>query len=82
VYIGKYLKGKPNGDGQYLWANGSSYVGEFRMGTKYGKGHWRKSKDAVTNSYDGEYIEDKKNGLGEFRWESGNVYNGEYYNDE
>jgi hypothetical protein len=35
------------------------------MGTKYGKGHWRKSKDAVTNSYDGEYIEDKKNGLGD-----------------
>ncbi|MCB0541563.1 MAG: hypothetical protein KDE33_28920 [Bacteroidetes bacterium] len=29
MYRGEYQKGKFNGKGKYLWANGSSYEGDF-----------------------------------------------------
>lgn len=82
MYVGEYKDGKPEGNGQYTWSNGSYYVGEFRGGLKHGKGKWRRSKDNNTNQYEGEYKNDKKNGYGEFTWASGNVYKGGYKDDE
>jgi hypothetical protein len=60
VYVGEYSDGKPHGSGQYTWANGSYYVGEFKGGLKSGKGKWRRSKENTTNQYEGEYVNDKK----------------------
>lgn len=82
MYVGEYSNGKPDGNGQYTWSNGSFYVGEFKSGLKHGKGKWRRSKDNNTNQYEGEYKNDKKNGFGEFTWASGNTYKGSYKDDE
>jgi hypothetical protein len=29
IYIGQYENGKPQGYGQYKWANGNTYIGDF-----------------------------------------------------
>tara|TARA_B110000285_G_scaffold203187_1_gene239090 strand:+ start:996 stop:1160 length:165 start_codon:yes stop_codon:yes gene_type:complete len=42
MYTGQYREGRPEGFGQYKWANGNQYTGEFRLGQKHGKGKWRK----------------------------------------
>ena len=33
-YKGYYVQGKPQGKGQYHWANGATYVGEFVNGLR------------------------------------------------
>ena len=81
VYHNKIL-GKPNGYGQYKWKNGSSYIGEFQNGLKFGFGKYRKSKANQTNMYEGQYFKDKKHGFGIAKWASGNVYRGQYKEDE
>eukprot|EP00826_Nyctotherus_ovalis_P046735 TRINITY_DN5316_c0_g2_i1.p1 TRINITY_DN5316_c0_g2~~TRINITY_DN5316_c0_g2_i1.p1 ORF type:complete len:310 (+),score=47.77 TRINITY_DN5316_c0_g2_i1:435-1364(+) len=74
--------GKPCGYGQYIWKNGSTYMGEFRNGLKHGFGKYRKSKELSTNMYEGQYFKDKKQGFGVFKWASGNLYIGQYEADE
>jgi hypothetical protein len=85
--------GEPNGQGMYIWANGSVYIGEFKGGFKHGKGKWIKGRqsnstsDKTSNSiistttYEGSYFHDMKHGFGEFHWGSGNIYRGNYSND-
>ncbi len=75
--------GKPEGQGQYKWKNGSIYIGDFKDGLKAGKGKWKKRfNDQNCNMYEGHYENDKKNGMGLFTWESGNYYKGCYKDDE
>lgn len=81
MFVGNYKFGKPDGEGQYTWKNGSVYKGQFMNGMKHGKGKWMKTRQVISNIYEGDYYMDKKQGQGEFRWSSGNVYKGTYKND-
>lgn len=79
--------GKPEGYGQYKWANGNTYQGTFKNGFKHGNGKWKKKPPeevlgAKSNSYEGDYQMDRKHGWGYFEWESGNSYRGRYDADE
>ena len=38
VYEGKFKKGLPNGQGKYVWEDGSYYIGNWRKGKRSGKG--------------------------------------------
>jgi hypothetical protein len=75
--------GKFDGYGQYMWAEGAIYDGDFKNGLKHGRGKWRKNRAEVNcNAYEGQYYMDKKQGVGTFVWSSGNQYRGEYHNDD
>jgi hypothetical protein len=34
MYKGYYIHGKPHGKGEYYWANGATYKGEFVNGVR------------------------------------------------
>ena len=80
MYKGEYSRGKPNGYGEYYWANGSYFKGNFLNGLRDGHGMWKKGS-GVSDKYEGEYSMDKKSGYGIFSWASGNVYKGNYSDD-
>ena len=65
-----------------MWANGSTYIGDFKNGLKHGKGRWQKGEGKQISVYEGDYVNDKKEGFGVFRWASGNVYEGSFKGDE
>lgn len=71
--------GKPHGYGEYYWADGSFYKGNFRNGFRDGSGTWKKGGNS--DKYEGEYVKDKKEGYGIFTWSTGNVYKGHYVAD-
>ena len=82
VYICSYANGKPEGYGDYLWANGSNFKGYFKNGLRHGHGIWtRGPANQNSDLYEGEYKNDKKCGYGVFKWSSGNVYKGNYFDD-
>lgn len=37
------MNGLPDGYGEYLWADGSSYKGDFKQGLRNGFGIWKKN---------------------------------------
>ena len=37
-YIGNYVNGLEEGEGQYIWENGEYYIGNWEKGKKQGKG--------------------------------------------
>ena len=80
--MGEYRFGKAEGFGQYVWANGNSYAGQFFNGQKHGHGKWKKSGDDDANQYEGRYRADKKHGYGEFQWNTGSRYKGHYVADQ
>lgn len=79
-FVGNYVNGKPDGYGEYYWANGCQYKGFFMNGLRYGKGIWRKGP-GNSDKYEGEWVNDKKCGHGIYTWASGNMYKGNYFDD-
>ena len=82
VYVGRFKKGQPNGDGKYIWSTGAVYEGEFLNGLKHGKGKWRKGMGEGADVYIGDYREDKRSGEGMFTWGMTRAsYKGQFVND-
>lgn len=69
------MAGKPNGIGEYYWANGAVYKGQFKDSLRHGKGIWRRG-NGLGDSYNGEYQNDQKCGYGIYSWADGNKYEG------
>ena len=68
--------GKPwNGNGEWTYANGSSYVGNFKEGLRHGKG---KQTDTNGNSYEGDFKEGLLHGKGKYTNTDGSSYDGEW----
>ena len=72
--------GKPFGFGEYYWADGSFYKGNFRNGYRQGHGIWKKS-EGESDKYQGDYYHDQKHGNGIYSWKRGNIYKGNYEHD-
>ena len=51
--------GKPQGYGEYYWAMGSFFKGNFINGLRDGKGLWKRGP-GNSDKYEGEYKQDKK----------------------
>ena len=78
-YVGHYVNGKPEGEGQYRWAQQSCFFkGSFKNGQRSGKGMWTSTNG---DKYIGHYDDDVKSGYGEFHWRSGNFYKGNFLDD-
>jgi len=57
-YSGLFRKGYPHGKGKYVWANGSTYEGEWNMGMREGEGIYSGSSNGKENLQDGIWKED------------------------
>lgn len=80
TYKGMYENGKPSGFGEYYWASGSFFKGNFKAGLRCGQGVWKRGPGR-SDKYEGEWVSDKKEGYGVFTWAEGNIYKGNYLND-
>lgn len=75
IKTGTFRAGKLNGMGEYRWANGNVYVGDFVDDAQTGKGELRWSNGDV---YIGDFVDDVRNGKGEYRFPDGSVYIGDF----
>ena len=64
-----------NGQGTFTYANGNSYVGEYRNGKRHGQGTYTY---ADGGGYVGEWKDDKNHGQGIYTYANGNSYVGEF----
>ena len=74
-----FVNGKKEGNGKYVWADGSSYIGEFKDNAFNGKGKyiWENNRE-----YEGEWVNGKMEGKGIFKWPDGRRFEGNYINDK
>ena len=63
-----------HGKGDYEWANGKTYRGQWKAGKMDGEGlySW---KDGI-QKYEGQFKDDKRHGMRIFTWKNGKIYNG------
>jgi len=66
-----------SGYGEYNWADGKQYKGNFEMSKMHGKGVFTWTDGKI---YDGSYWNDKKEGYGELSWPCGKIYKGNWTN--
>ena len=76
VFEGQVIDGKRHGVGEYRYADGSKYAGEWFKGFRQGYGQLT-SEDSTT--YTGEWDRNKVHGSGTFKWPDGSSYTGEAF---
>jgi len=67
-----------NGEGTYVYRDGSQYSGEWKDGMKHGRGKLQYDSGAY---YNGQWQKDSKHGRGTYTWPNGNVYRGSFANN-
>ena len=74
-YVGEIDNGEPNGQGTFIWSDGTKYVGEYKNGLPNGHGTetWSDGSKYVGLFKDGKY-----HGQGTITWSDGTKYVGEY----
>ena len=70
-----YEHGIPNGQGTFIWSDGSRYVGEWKDGIEHGQGELTLPNG---EKYIGEFNNRKFHGQGEFIFSDGTKYTGEW----
>jgi len=72
-YNGEWKKGKPDGQGYFIYSNGDRYDGSWANGQMDGRGFY-----AFQNSerYDGGWKQNKSHGYGRYVYRDGNIYEG------
>ncbi|KAH8044238.1 hypothetical protein JL722_14795 [Aureococcus anophagefferens] len=76
VYEGQIVDGKRHGVGEYDYADGSHYGGEWFMDQRQGYGRLG-APDGST--YDGEWDRGRIHGYGTWKWADGSSYTGETF---
>jgi len=76
-YVGEIDNGEPNGQGTFIWSDGTKYVGEYKNGLPNGHGTETWSDGS---KYVGEFKDGKWDGQGTITWSDGTKYVGEYKN--
>ena len=72
-YTGRIKYDVPDGKGKAIWADGSTYEGEWVMGKPKGHGKMIWSDGA---KYEGKWFDGKRNGYGKMVWPNNRVYEG------
>eukprot|EP00040_Diaphanoeca_grandis_P031933 m.192312 g.192312 ORF g.192312 m.192312 type:complete len:373 (+) comp32460_c0_seq2:531-1649(+) len=67
-----------NGNGAYVWPDGTRYVGDWKDNKRHGKGEIVFSDG---KSYSGDYLDGKMDGQGTYKWADGKSYVGEWKNN-
>ena len=76
-YVGDFKNFKPNGFGNFVWANGDKYFGEWKDGKSHGNGTkiWSDGRE-----YSGDFKNDKLHGQGTIYYPGGKKYVGQFIN--
>ncbi|MBO5477770.1 MAG: hypothetical protein J6A15_08475 [Clostridia bacterium] len=77
-YTGNVVDGKRQGEGKYVWDDGTIYEGTFENNTISGTG---KLTSPTGDVYEGEFKLGKKNGKGKYTFNNGDVYEGDFLDD-
>lgn len=77
-YIGEWINGKKNGQGEYVWNTGAVYTGAWVDSKRCGFGIYKGSNSV---EYKGMYKDDKKEGWGVLKWPNGTTMYAEYMNN-
>lgn len=75
LYEGEIRDSRRNGEGSYLWNDGSKYSGEWKDDQKHGEGTFTWPCGDV---YTGTYQHDKREGFGTKTYVNGDVYIGQW----
>lgn len=70
---------KRSGQFEYIWQDGTKYIGDFIENEASGKGKFIYPSGDV---YIGDVIESKKNGFGKMTFANGDIYEGDWYADK
>lgn len=77
-FTGERIDGKKEGQGTFIWEDGSTYVGEFDNDYMNGYG---KLTIPGKGTYEGNFIKGKKSGTGTYKFINGDIYTGSWDND-
>lgn len=58
-YKGEFVKGLPDGKGNYIWKNGAAYQGEWKKGLRDGKGTYTFKSNGKDSTLAGKWKNDK-----------------------
>ena len=75
------MNGVPNGPGEFLWPNGSTYKGMWKAGVREGFGLEHIVVADGTDVGIGSYKRDKKNGYCQVFYANGDWYHGYFLNN-
>jgi hypothetical protein len=78
TYIGMYQDHKRHGDGTFVFANGSEFIGSFRN-NKFVHGIYTWNNGRV---YDGDWDNTLRHGFGRYTWPDNRRYEGEWKRDK
>ena len=73
---GKFINGKLEGNGKFIWENGAYYIGQFKNGKKNGKGTIYYKNGNIM--YEGDFLNDKREGNGKLIMKNGQYYVGQF----
>lgn len=79
TYEGDYVNGKKDGEGTFVWPDGSVYQGEWKNDMRHGEGTYTWPDG---DSYTGEWENNRINGYGTFKSASGFEYTGQWMDDK
>ena len=65
--------GEFHGMGEYAWANGDKFVGQWINGKRVGQGKYVWENGAI---YEGDWSFDQRTGVGKYFWTNGDRYEG------
>ena len=74
-YVGEYKDGTQNGQGTFIFADGTKYIGELKNSKPHGQGTFTFSSG---DEYVGEFKDGKENGQGTFTFADYRQYSGEF----
>uniref|UniRef100_A0A7S0B9Y0 MORN repeat-containing protein 5 n=1 Tax=Pyrodinium bahamense TaxID=73915 RepID=A0A7S0B9Y0_9DINO len=66
--------GQPSPEGEEVYEDGSSYVGQLLSGVRHGNGVWT----SPAEQYAGQWKNDQRDGQGRQTWQDGRVYEGQF----
>lgn len=76
--LNESVSGEPRELGEYMWPDGSKYVGQFKGEKMHGDGKLHAADGKI---YEGQFRNDKMEGRGVFTWPDGRVYSGHFKNN-
>ncbi|XP_052414804.1 alsin-like isoform X1 [Carassius gibelio] len=80
TYEGRWVSGKPHGQGVVKWPDGRMYTGTFKNGLEDGFGEYivpNKNLNSCDH-YQGQWKDGKMHGFGTLRYASGEIYEGSF----
>ena len=78
MYEGDYINDNFEGNGKYIWEDGSHYIGQWKDDLRNGKGTLYYQNGKI--NYDGDWVNGRPNGYGKYIYGNDSYYIGQWKN--